>query len=152
MLLPLTIVCWKYDLFAKNLDVEVRKWLSRGLRYIAHSNNATLAFGSQNDSSLARQAISSNQPTSQLGRPHEIGLRKQGHGHHRVNRIADDDQQQMSPIDAIVKIIKEQVVVNPNPQKKTQGKLLSQEEWDLYKKEKIDRVKREKDNLMNADK
>jgi dynein light intermediate chain 2 len=60
--------------------------------------------------------------------------------------------QQMSPIDAIAKIIKEQVVVNPNPQKKTQGKLLSQEEWDLYKEEKIDRVKREKDNLMNADK
>jgi hypothetical protein len=60
--------------------------------------------------------------------------------------------QQMSPIDAIAKIIKEQVVVNPNPQKKTQGKLLSQEKLDLYKEEKIDRVKREKDNLMDADK
>lgn len=56
-LLPLVIVGWKYDQYAKNLDVEVRKWLSRGLRYLAHLNNATLVFGSQNDCSLVKQAI-----------------------------------------------------------------------------------------------
>jgi dynein light intermediate chain 2 len=151
MLLPLTIVCWKYDLYAKNLDVEVRKWLSRGLRYIAHSNNATLAFGSQNDSSLARQAISSNQRVNQADHMKLVYVSR---GMDTIENIALPmmTTQQMSPIDAIAKIIKEQVVVNPNPQKKTQGKLLSQEEWDLYKEEKIDRVKREKDNLMNADK
>jgi len=57
LLVPCLVVGWKYDLFAKNLDVEVRKWITRGLRYIAHMNGASVAFGSENDPSLVRQGI-----------------------------------------------------------------------------------------------
>jgi dynein light intermediate chain 2 len=57
LLMPSLIVGWKYDLFAKNLDVEVRKWIARGLRYIAHLNGASLVFGSENDPTLVRQGI-----------------------------------------------------------------------------------------------
>ena len=57
LLLPLLVVGWKYDMFSKNLDVEVRKWITRGLRYISHLNNASLVYGSSSDPSLVRQAI-----------------------------------------------------------------------------------------------
>lgn len=43
-------------------------------------------------------------------------------------------------------------MVNPNPQKKAISKPLTTEDMEQYKEERIDRVKREKDNLMNIEK
>ena len=44
------------------------------------------------------------------------------------------------------------MVVNPNPQKKGQAKALVLEEFEQFKEDRIDRVKREKDALMNVEK
>jgi hypothetical protein len=53
-------------------------------------------------------------------------------------------------VEAITKIIKENVAVNPNPPKKKTKKNLSEEEWNKYKEEKIDKIKKEKDRLLET--
>ncbi|CAD8185133.1 unnamed protein product [Paramecium pentaurelia] len=55
--IPIIIVGWKYDLFSKNLDQESRKWITRGLRYLAHTNNCSLVFGNNQDYQLVRQTL-----------------------------------------------------------------------------------------------
>lgn len=48
------IVGCKYDLFEK-YETENRKWLSKALRYLAHTNGASLAFTSTKNQQLSTQ-------------------------------------------------------------------------------------------------
>lgn len=49
-----------------------------------------------------------------------------------------------SPVEALVNIIKQHVVINPNPQKKKDNKGITNEEFEQFREERIDRIKNEK--------
>jgi dynein light intermediate chain 2 len=44
----------KYDLFEK-YETENRKWLSRALRYLAHTHNCSLVLSAKNNAALGSQ-------------------------------------------------------------------------------------------------
>lgn len=48
------IIGTKYDLLEK-MDVENRKWVSRGLRYLCHVNNISLYFSSTKNMQIGAQ-------------------------------------------------------------------------------------------------
>lgn len=50
----LVIVGCKYDLYEK-YETENRKWLSKALRYLAHTHNASLAFSSSKNNQIITQ-------------------------------------------------------------------------------------------------
>ena len=56
---------------------------------------------------------------------------------------------QISPIDAINKIVKEKVTINPNPVRNA-VRGVTQEEWDKHKEDKVDRIKNEKKRFVNG--
>ena len=47
----IVIVGYKYDLYEK-YETENRRWLSKTLRYLAHTNNCSLAFCSTKNAAL----------------------------------------------------------------------------------------------------
>ena len=149
LLLPLLVVGWKYDMFSKNLDVEVRKWITRGLRYISHLNNASLVYGSSSDPSLVRQAIHNQLSNLKINQSDHMKMVYMSRGVDSVEQIGLPQiaSSQISPIDAINKIIKENVVVNPNPVKKIVRKKVGESEWEQHREDKIDRVKKEKERF-----
>eukprot|EP00742_Colponemidia_sp_Colp-10_P002643 GILJ01002826.1.p1 GENE.GILJ01002826.1~~GILJ01002826.1.p1 ORF type:complete len:415 (-),score=58.49 GILJ01002826.1:190-1434(-) len=49
--IPLVVVATKFDLFA-DTEAETRKWMARTLRYVCHSNGASLLYSSNRDKTL----------------------------------------------------------------------------------------------------
>ncbi|CAK73082.1 unnamed protein product (macronuclear) [Paramecium tetraurelia] len=137
---PIIIVGWKYDLFSKNLDLESRKWITRGLRYLAHTNNCSLVFGSNQDYQFVRQTLQYHvKPTAsiyQYDHLKQICITQLSDSIENINLPPSGN----NPLDGFNKIIKDQIVAVVNNQKKKKQSKITEEDWNNYKEEKIDRL------------
>ncbi|KAM3139316.1 hypothetical protein pb186bvf_008536 [Paramecium bursaria] len=135
-LIPIIVVGWKYDEYAKQLDTETRKWITRGLRYLAHINNCSLVFGHQGDFQLVKQQLQS-QVYGQGSHFYVDHLKPVS-----VSRLMDNFESIQiptggsGPLESFNKILKEQV----STKKKVEKRKVDQFDWDQYKEDKIDRL------------